>query len=241
MLHLFFSCEGVNWHRLREVPEGMAAKHAGFGFSMWCSTGKDQRLHFEKKKKTHPKTVTPQLCVWWAFTRWYITDCSVSSNTSFYVFTLFLLTITAACACVQCVQRNENTHQNVQACSEQIAEAHFWPLCAELQEIRKFIKSFSERIKKTRDKYGINDNGTSEVGSRHSVDLPAKSFTLLETWSCFFPPFIAFLQPKVLYQLDRITPTQLEKFLETCRDKYMRCHLLFTSDTFLLHPQIHKM
>lgn len=31
----FFSCEGVNWHRLREVPEGMAAKHAGFGFSMW--------------------------------------------------------------------------------------------------------------------------------------------------------------------------------------------------------------
>lgn len=30
------------------------------------------------------------------------------------------------------------------------------------------------------------------------------------------------LQPKVLYQLDRITPTQLEKFLETCRDKYMR-------------------
>lgn len=51
MLHLFFSCEGVNWHRLREVPEGMAAKHAGFGFSMWCSTGKDQRLHFEKKKK----------------------------------------------------------------------------------------------------------------------------------------------------------------------------------------------
>lgn len=30
-------------------------------------------------------------------------------------------------------------------------------------------------------------------------------------------------QPKVLYQLDRITPTQLEKFLETCRDKYMRC------------------
>lgn len=45
----FFFCEGVNWHRLREVPEGMAAKHAGFGFSMWCSTGKDQRLHFEKK------------------------------------------------------------------------------------------------------------------------------------------------------------------------------------------------
>ncbi|KTF78899.1 hypothetical protein cypCar_00048181, partial [Cyprinus carpio] len=56
-------------------------------------------------------------------------------------------------------------------------------------EIRKFIKTVSEKIKKTRDKYGINDNGTTE--------------------------------PKVLYQLDRITPTQLEKFLETCRDKYM--------------------
>lgn len=29
-------------------------------------------------------------------------------------------------------------------------------------------------------------------------------------------------QPRVLYQLDRITRTQIEKFLETCRDKYMR-------------------
>ena len=29
-------------------------------------------------------------------------------------------------------------------------------------------------------------------------------------------------QPRVLYQLDRITPTQIEKFLDTCRDKYMR-------------------
>ncbi|XP_023805326.1 DNA-directed RNA polymerase III subunit RPC1 isoform X1 [Oryzias latipes] len=62
-----------------------------------------------------------------------------------------------------------------------------------LEEIKKFIRSMSERIKKTRDKYGINDNGTSE--------------------------------PKVLYQLDRITPTQLEKFLETCRDKYMRAQM----------------
>nr|XP_004561310.1 DNA-directed RNA polymerase III subunit RPC1 isoform X1 [Maylandia zebra] len=62
-----------------------------------------------------------------------------------------------------------------------------------LEEIKKFIKSISERIKKTRDKYGINDNGTSE--------------------------------PKVLYQLDRVTPTQLEKFLETCRDKYMRAQM----------------
>uniref|UniRef100_G3NCF2 DNA-directed RNA polymerase subunit n=1 Tax=Gasterosteus aculeatus aculeatus TaxID=481459 RepID=G3NCF2_GASAC len=34
-----------------------------------------------------------------------------------------------------------------------------------------------------------------------------------------------FLEPKVLYQLDRITPTQLEKFLETCRDKYMRAQM----------------
>ncbi|XP_072312069.1 DNA-directed RNA polymerase III subunit RPC1 isoform X2 [Eucyclogobius newberryi] len=62
-----------------------------------------------------------------------------------------------------------------------------------LEEIKKFTKSISERIKKTRDKYGINDNGTTE--------------------------------PKVLYQLDRITPTQLERFLETCRDKYMRAQM----------------
>uniref|UniRef100_A0A8B9RXR1 DNA-directed RNA polymerase subunit n=1 Tax=Accipiter nisus TaxID=211598 RepID=A0A8B9RXR1_9AVES len=62
-----------------------------------------------------------------------------------------------------------------------------------LQEIKKFIKGVSEKIKKTRDKYGINDNGTTE--------------------------------PQVLYQLDRITPTQLEKFLETCRDKYMRAQM----------------
>ncbi|XP_015265208.1 PREDICTED: DNA-directed RNA polymerase III subunit RPC1-like, partial [Gekko japonicus] len=62
-----------------------------------------------------------------------------------------------------------------------------------LQEIKKFIQSMSEKIKKTRDKYGINDNGTTE--------------------------------PRVLYQLDRITPTQLEKFLETCREKYMRAQM----------------
>ncbi|XP_041117381.1 DNA-directed RNA polymerase III subunit RPC1 isoform X1 [Polyodon spathula] len=35
----------------------------------------------------------------------------------------------------------------------------------------------------------------------------------------------SYLQPKVLYQLDRITPTQLEKFLDTCRDKYMRAQM----------------
>lgn len=62
-----------------------------------------------------------------------------------------------------------------------------------LQEIKKFINIMAEKIKKTRDKYGINDNGSTE--------------------------------PKVLYQLDRITPTQLEKFLETCRDKYMRAQM----------------
>ncbi|MBN3302766.1 RPC1 polymerase, partial [Amia calva] len=62
-----------------------------------------------------------------------------------------------------------------------------------LEEIKKFVKNISEKIKKTRDKYGINDNGTTE--------------------------------PRVLYQLDRITPTQVEKFLETCRDKYMRAQM----------------
>ncbi|KAA0724836.1 DNA-directed RNA polymerase III subunit RPC1 [Triplophysa tibetana] len=62
-----------------------------------------------------------------------------------------------------------------------------------LEEIKKFVKTVSEKIKQTRDKYGINDYGTTE--------------------------------PKVLYQLDRITPTQLEKFLETCRDKYMRAQM----------------
>lgn len=62
-----------------------------------------------------------------------------------------------------------------------------------LQAIRNFIKEFSDKIKKTRDKYGINDSGTTE--------------------------------PRVLYQLDRITPTQINKFLETCRDKYMRAQM----------------
>ncbi|XP_030878224.1 DNA-directed RNA polymerase III subunit RPC1 [Leptonychotes weddellii] len=61
------------------------------------------------------------------------------------------------------------------------------------QEIKNFVQGVSEKIKKTRDKYGINDNGTTE--------------------------------PRVLYQLDRITPTQIEKFLETCRDKYMRAQM----------------
>ncbi|XP_077310097.1 DNA-directed RNA polymerase III subunit RPC1 isoform X1 [Lithobates pipiens] len=61
------------------------------------------------------------------------------------------------------------------------------------EEIKKFVNGVSEKIRKTRDKYGINDNGSTE--------------------------------PRVLYQLDRITPTQLEKFLETCRDKYMRAQM----------------
>uniref|UniRef100_A0A674G861 DNA-directed RNA polymerase subunit n=1 Tax=Taeniopygia guttata TaxID=59729 RepID=A0A674G861_TAEGU len=79
--------------------------------------------------------------------------------------------------------------------SESIMKKNEFLCCQDsfLQEIKKFIKGVSEKIKKTRDKYGINDNGTTE--------------------------------PRVLYQLDRITPTQLEKFLETCRDKYMRAQM----------------
>ncbi|XP_036293989.1 DNA-directed RNA polymerase III subunit RPC1 isoform X4 [Pipistrellus kuhlii] len=79
--------------------------------------------------------------------------------------------------------------------TESIMKKHEFLCCQEsfLQEIKEFIKGVSEKIKKTRDKYGINDNGTTE--------------------------------PRVLYQLDRITPTQIEKFLETCRDKYMRAQM----------------
>uniref|UniRef100_A0A3Q1AIV8 DNA-directed RNA polymerase subunit n=1 Tax=Amphiprion ocellaris TaxID=80972 RepID=A0A3Q1AIV8_AMPOC len=40
-----------------------------------------------------------------------------------------------------------------------------------LEEIKKFIKGVSERIKKTRDKYGINDNGTSEPKVLYQLDL----------------------------------------------------------------------
>lgn len=35
--------------------------------------------------------------------------------------------------------------------------------CVIFQEIKNFVKGVSEKIKKTRDKYGINDNGTTEV------------------------------------------------------------------------------
>uniref|UniRef100_A0A674HBK6 DNA-directed RNA polymerase subunit n=1 Tax=Taeniopygia guttata TaxID=59729 RepID=A0A674HBK6_TAEGU len=66
-------------------------------------------------------------------------------------------------------------------------------LCSQYDLTVRSSTGVSEKIKKTRDKYGINDNGTTE--------------------------------PRVLYQLDRITPTQLEKFLETCRDKYMRAQM----------------
>lgn len=85
------------------------------------------------------------------------------------------------------------------------------------QEIKKFVKGLSERIKKTRDKYGINDNGTSEVGHRPTHPWNSGAFQSSLRSALSGP-----LQPKVLYQLDRITPTQLERFLETCRDKYMR-------------------
>lgn len=67
-------------------------------------------------------------------------------------------------------------------CSERMAQANFSALFAELQEIRKFIKNFSERIKKTRDKYGINDNGTSEVGRPNSVDSRVKFSTVWGSW-----------------------------------------------------------
>lgn len=66
---------------------------------------------------------------------------------------------------MKCIDQNFHA-----TCSEQMARTHSSALRAQLQEIRKFIKGFSERIKKTRDKYGINDNGTSEVRSPNSVD-----------------------------------------------------------------------
>lgn len=46
----------------------------------------------------------------------------------------------------------------------QITEEYTTDVCCVIfQEIKKFIKGVSEKIKKTRDKYGINDNGTTEV------------------------------------------------------------------------------
>ena len=48
----------------------------------------------------------------------------------------------------------------------QITEKYISDVCCVIfQEIKKFIKEVSEKIKKTRDKYGINDNGTTEVGA----------------------------------------------------------------------------
>nr|XP_032834584.1 DNA-directed RNA polymerase III subunit RPC1 isoform X1 [Petromyzon marinus] len=62
-----------------------------------------------------------------------------------------------------------------------------------LQDLRLFLEAYSARIHKTRQKYGINDSGTTT--------------------------------PRILYQLDRVTPTQLERFLQTCRDKYLRSRM----------------
>lgn len=49
-----------------------------------------------------------------------------------------------------------------------------------IQEIKEFIKGVSEKIKKTRDKYGINDNGTTEVNGLPRVEGP--------TLGCFQVP-----------------------------------------------------
>ncbi|KAF2982903.1 hypothetical protein EK904_005838 [Melospiza melodia maxima] len=38
-----------------------------------------------------------------------------------------------------------------------------------IREIKKFIKAVSEKIKKTRDKYGINDNGTTEYKELETI------------------------------------------------------------------------
>ena len=75
----------------------------------------------------------------------------------------------------------------------------------------------SEKIKKTRDKYGINDNGTTEVQPSQTCWDSVSLMLLVLTMHLALS-----FQPRVLYQLDRITPTQIEKFLDTCRDKYMR-------------------
>ena len=48
----------------------------------------------------------------------------------------------------------------------------------------------------------------------------------------------------VLYQLERMTNTQLEEFLKFCRDKYMRAKIepgnLFVSVSVLIQPQSHS-
>jgi len=92
-----------------------------------------------------------------------------------------------------------------------------------LQEIKNFVQGVSEKIKKTRDKYGINDNGTTEVAPGFPGGLGCPRPARVPQPD----PHTRFLslQPRVLYQLDRITPTQIEKFLETCRDKYMRAQM----------------
>lgn len=59
----------------------------------------------------------------------------------------------------------------------QITEKHISDVCCVIfQEIKKFIKEVSEKIKKTRDKYGINDNGTTEVAALRSGSGDAEGF-----------------------------------------------------------------
>lgn len=59
----------------------------------------------------------------------------------------------------------------------QITEKYISDVCCVIfQEIKKFIKEVSEKIKKTRDKYGINDNGTTEVGALPRGSGDAGSF-----------------------------------------------------------------
>lgn len=59
----------------------------------------------------------------------------------------------------------------------QITEKHISGVCCVIfQEIKKFIKEVSEKIKKTRDKYGINDNGTTEVAALPSGSGDAEGF-----------------------------------------------------------------
>uniref|UniRef100_A0A8B9HLT1 DNA-directed RNA polymerase subunit n=1 Tax=Astyanax mexicanus TaxID=7994 RepID=A0A8B9HLT1_ASTMX len=65
--------------------------------------------------------------------------------------------------------------------------------------------------------------------SKNELVLTTDSIMKRTDFACCRDTFLQvspyFKCPKVLYQLDRITPTQLEKFLETCRDKYMRAQM----------------
>uniref|UniRef100_A0A8B9JBA6 DNA-directed RNA polymerase subunit n=1 Tax=Astyanax mexicanus TaxID=7994 RepID=A0A8B9JBA6_ASTMX len=61
--------------------------------------------------------------------------------------------------------------------------------------------------------------------SKNELVLTTDSIMKRTDFACCRDTFLQVSPPKVLYQLDRITPTQLEKFLETCRDKYMRAQM----------------